>query len=316
MRSPRSTPLIALGLAIFALFPGSNCSGQKRPTQQEHEILQIQQLIEQHDLEKARLQLNEAVKRHRADEGFDNLLGIVEAQKGNYFAAEASFRKAITKAPRFTDAYFNLGRLYQEHIADDPPALGKAIDVYSRVLVYAPANAEANYQSAALLLRQGKYQESLNHISRLPAEFGSNAQALSIQCADYAGLGQRDESGAAAARLLASPDFSEPDAQQALLGLIPGRPDRLVGPLLESLQKRQQLRPELLQVLGLAYERANRLVEARATLEDSFSKGERSFDLLWNLARIAHPQNTYQGALASLAHPQHLPPPHPRLPHH
>src|SRR5260370_16501649 len=143
MRSPRSTPLIALGLAIFALFPGSNCSGQKRPTQQEHEILQIQQLIEQHDLEKARLQLNEAVKRHRADEGFDNLLGIVEAQQGNYFAAEASFRKAITKAPRFTDANFNLGRRNQEHIPDNPPALGKEIAVYIRDLVYSPPQPTA-----------------------------------------------------------------------------------------------------------------------------------------------------------------------------
>jgi len=316
MRSPRSTPLIALGLATFALFRGSNCSGQKRPTQQEHEILQIQQLIEQHDLEKARLQLNEAVKRHRVDEGFDNLLGIIEAQQGNYLAAEASFRKAITKAPRFTDAYLNLGRLYQEHIADDPPALGKAIDVYSRVLVYAPANAEANYQSAALLLRQAKYQESLNHISRLPAEFGSVAQALSIQCADYAGLGQRDESGTAAARLLASPDFSEPDAQQALLGLIPGRRDDLVVSLLESLQKRQQLGPELLQVLGLAYERTNRLVEARATLEDSFSKGEPSFDLLWNLARMAHQQKDYQGALGYLGHARDLQPRNAGLHYH
>jgi len=308
MRSSWSTPLIALGLSISALFPGSICSGQNPPTQREHEIIQIQQLIEEHDLERARLQISEAARRHPADEGFDNLLGIVEAQQGNYFAAEASFRKAISKAPRFTGAYLNLGRLYQENVADDPQALRKAVDVYSRVLVYDAANAEANYQSAVLLLRQGKYQESLNDISRLPAEYGSNAQTLSIQCADYAGLGKHEEAGTAAARLQASPDFSEPDAQYALLGLIPGKRDDLVVSLLESLQKRQQLGPELLQVLGLAYQRTNRLVEARATLEDSFAKGAPSFDLLWKLARIAHQQKDYQGTLGYLGHARDLQP--------
>lgn len=270
--------------------------------------MQVLRSIEEHDLDKARLQLSEAAKRYRVDEVFANLQGVVEAQEGNYLAAEASFRRAITKAPRFTGAYLNLGRLYQEHVATDPLALSKAMDAYNRVLVYEPANAEANYQSAALLLRQGKYQESLNHIAKLPGDYGASAQTLSIQCADYAGLGQRDDAGQAAERLVTSPDFSEPDAQQALLGLIPGKRDDLVVSVLESLQKRQQLGAELLQVLGLAYERTSRLAEARATLENSFAKGEPSVDLLWNLAQIAHKQNDYQGALGYLAHARDLQP--------
>ena len=316
MRSPRSTPLIVLGLSISAIFPGSNCRGQKPPTQRELEIIQIQQLIELHDLDRARLQISEAARRHPADEGFDNLLGIVEAQQGNYVAAEVSFRKAIRIAPKFTGAYLNLGRLYQEHVADDQQALHKAIDVYNRVLGYDAANAEANYQSAALLLRQGKYRESLNHISRLPPEQGSSAQALSIQCADYAGLGNYDEAGTAATNLLASPGFSEPDAQQALLGLIPGKRDDLIVSLLESLQQRERLQLELLQVLGLAYERTNRLADARATLENSFAKEGPSFDLLWNLARVARQQKDFQGALGYLAHARDLQPSNASLHYH
>jgi tetratricopeptide (TPR) repeat protein len=316
MRPAWSTPLIVLGLTVTALFPESICSAQTPPTPREREITQVLRSIEEHDLEKARLQLNEAAKRYRVDEVFANLQGVVEAQQGNYLAAEASFRRAITKAPKFTGAYLNLGRLYQEHVANDPLALSKAIDVYSRLLVYEPANAEANYQSAALLLRQGKYQESLNHISKLPADYGASAQTLSIQCADYAGLGERDDAGQAAARLVTSPDFSEPDAQQALLGLVPGKRDDLVVLVLESLQKRQQLGAELLQVLGLAYERTSRLAEARATLENSFAKGEPSVDLLWNLARIAHQQNDYQGALGYLAHARDLQPRNASLHYH
>src|SRR4029077_5271559 len=112
----------------------------------------------------------------------------------------------------------------------------------------------------------------------------------------------------AAARLMATSDFSEPDAQQALLGLIPGKRDDLTVTLLESLQNHQQLSAALLQALGLAYGRVNRLAEARATLEKSFSEGKSSLGLLLELTRIARQQKDYQGALGYLAHARDLDP--------
>src|SRR5881394_517834 len=117
MRSRWPIPVVALA----ALFCSSRLcfadSAQLRASEREQKILRIQQLIEEHDLEKAHLELAEAAKEFPTDEGFDNLLGIVEAQQSDYFAAEKSFSRAIAKAPRFTGAYLNLGRLYQENIA-------------------------------------------------------------------------------------------------------------------------------------------------------------------------------------------------------
>ena len=271
-------------------------------------ILRIQQLIQEHDLPEARHQLLEAAKQYPSDEGFDNLLGIVEAQQGNYSAAEKSFNRAVAKAPKFTGAYLNLGRLYQENVAADPQARRKALEVYRWVLGYEPMNQEANYQSAALLLQQGEFKKSLDHLSHLSSENQNSAQALSLFCADHAGIGNRQATDEAAAKLLAVSDFSEADAQQALLGLTPGKRDDLVVALLEGLQKRQPLSPPLLQTLGLAYERTNRLVEARAALEKSFEQEKSSVTLLVALTRIARLQKDYLAALGYLGHARELEP--------
>jgi len=283
-------------------------SRQNETNTRDQEILLIQQLIQDHDLQKARLKLTEAAKLYPTDAGFDNLLGIVEAQQGDYGAAEKSFRRAIARAPRFTGAYLNLGRLYQENAAADQRALLKALDVYRRVLEHDAANTEAIYQSAALLLRQGRYEESLNYVSRLPTEQQNTVQIVSIRCADYAGLSNREGTGDAAARLMAAPDFSEPDARQALLGLIPGKRDDLIVSVLENLQSRQQLSSSLLEVLGSAYERMGRLVEARTTLEKAFTESQPSVALLLELARVGRLQKDYKGALGYLAHARDLEP--------
>ena len=313
MRSRLAIPAVALAVFFCTQQICLGSSGQNHESGRDQKILRIQQLIEAHDLREAHRQLKDASEQYPEDAGFDNLLGVVEAQEANYADAEKSFRQALKRAPKFTGAYLNLGRLYQENPALDPQAQRKALDIYKRVLEYEPANAEAHYQSAALLLQEREYQASLNHLSRLPTEIQNSAQFLSVRCADYAGLGNRKEADDAAARLLAAPDFSEPDALQALSGLIPGKRDDLMVSLLEGLQKRQPLSPELLHTLGLAYGRTNKLAEARASLEKSFTGGKPSVSLLLELTSVAYKQKDYQGALGYLAHARDLEPDNARL---
>src|SRR6266478_139580 len=136
----------------------------------------------------------------------------------------------------------------------------------------------------------------------------AGAQVLSIVCADYAGLGDRKRTDDAAALLLADSNFSGADAQQALLGLGAGKRDDLIISLLESLEKRQTLSPGLSRALGLAYERADRLVEARAALERSITPESLTVGSLLELARVARKQKDYQGALGYLAHARDLEP--------
>ncbi|HKW65123.1 MAG TPA: tetratricopeptide repeat protein [Candidatus Acidoferrum sp.] len=301
-------PLAAVSIFLFSAGSGPAHPEKHQSGGREQVVLQIQHLIQEHNLPEARRLLVEASKQYPSDEGLDNLLGIVEAQQGNYSEAEKSFRHAVAKAPRFTGAYLNLGRLYQENVAADPQARRKALEIYRQVLSYEPINQEAIYQSSALLLQRGKYQTSLDYLTRLSSESENSAQTLSILCADQAGLGHRAATEDAATKLLAASDFSEADMQQALLGLTPGKRDDLILTLLEGLQKRQALSPPLLQTLGFAYERTKRLAEARATLEKSFDQGKSSVALLVELTRIARLQKDYQAALGYLGHARELEP--------
>ena len=307
-------PLLASVLATVCVLQASAVLAQQANTAaRQQKILEIQQRIENHDLAGANGLLAEARKEYPSDEGFDNLQGIVEAQKGEFPAAEKSFTLAIRRSPKFTGAYLNLGRLYQENASTDPQAARKALDVYERVLRYEPDNTEANYQSAALLLKQARYQDSLRHASRLPSEQQSTAQVLAIVCADSAGLGDRRGADEAAARLTSSADFSEADAQQALPALINAKREDLAISLLESLQSRKALSPALEHSLGLAYERAGKLREARAALEKSVTQETLSVPLLLELARVAHKQQDYQGSLGYLAHARDLEPNNARV---
>src|SRR3981189_622069 len=163
MRFRRPIPAVTLCISLCVVHFGVAYPKQDHSTERDQDILQIQQLIQDHDLGERRRKILEATKRYPSDAGLDNLRGIVEAQQGNYAAAEKSFSQALQREPKFTGASLNLGRLYQESFAADSQARPKALDVYLGVLAYDAKNAEANYQSAALLLEQGKYKDSVDH---------------------------------------------------------------------------------------------------------------------------------------------------------
>jgi tetratricopeptide (TPR) repeat protein len=305
MRQRWPIPVVALAALFCATFL---LAGQDQQRVRDRTIRQIQRLIESQDLAGATKLLDEAMKEFPGDSGFDNLRGVIEAQRGNRKAAETSFSRAVRRSTQFTAAYLNLGRLYQENSANDPQSAQKALEVYARLLEYEPGNEEANYQSAAILLQQGKFQESLERLSKLSEEVQGRAQALSIFCADYAGTGNPQAADDAAARLLADPEFSEADAQQVLPGATSGKRDDLAILLLEGLQKHQTLSSPLLHALGMAYARTNRWADARAALEKSATGKDLSVPLLLELARIAHQQRDYKGSLGYLAHARDLAP--------
>lgn len=293
---------LVLSVAIFA--PAE----QARESARDQKILEIQEMIKTHDLEGASREIENAAKQFPNDAGFQNLLGVVAAERGNFEAAERDFQQAIRHAPKLTAAYLNLGRLYVEHSETEPQLRAKALAVYEAVLHDDPRNAEANYQSAVLLLQQGKYQDSLGRLSRLPMTMQNDAQQMSVACADHAALGDRTTADRLAERLLATPDFSVEDAEQMLPALQAAKRDDLTVTLLLGLQKREDLSLLALRELGLAYERLGKFPEARDTLERFVARGNLSVPSLVVLARIAREEKDYQGSLGYLAHARELEP--------
>jgi tetratricopeptide (TPR) repeat protein len=267
----------------------------------------LQQAVQQGNLEDARNQLDTAIREFPTDPGLYNLLGVVDAQRGNRSAAEANFKKALAYAPESTSVLLNLGRLYLDDASKDQKAPAKALDTYQKVLRYEPNNAEALYQSAALLSNAGSYQISLNHLNRLPAEAQARAQVLAVRCADEAGLGHAAEAARVAKRLLESDDLTEGDVV-AILPRVEKQDEALAQTMLEGLVKRQLAGRDALTRLGSYYQRQDKLPQAREVLEQAEQAGPPSVEILSELARVAYQQHDRDGALGYLAHARDLDP--------
>src|SRR5580698_4841498 len=209
----------ALAWAVFAVAfrPVLRC--EQHPAVDE--LAAIQGLIQRGNLAEASARIVTDLQTYPRESAFYNFRCVIEAQQGRYAEAEAAFLRAVEISPRFTGAYLNLGRLYQVTSARDPrtPGSQKAIRTYEQVLLFDPANAEAHYQLALLLLLRDSAQASLAHLAELPAGAGEHSQALALRCAAEAALGRPAQAKATAQKLLNSPELAEADVTTILPAL-------------------------------------------------------------------------------------------------
>jgi tetratricopeptide (TPR) repeat protein len=293
------TLFLALWMACVTLLPGA---------QSPDTLQKIQQLLQAGDTASAEALLSQELREFPNRAGLHNLQGVLEAQEGHYAHAETSFKEAIGLDPHLHGAYLNLGRLYQEHYSNDPGARDKALSVYAALLGFAPDHLEANYQSAVLLMEKRLYAASLRHLARLPAEAQNHSQALSIECGDYAGLGQHVKAEDAAQKLLHSAGLAEADVTSILPILASRKETSVALELLQGLASRQLASFDSMRCLGLLYMDAGRLADARQALEVAAQLQPDSVANLLDLARVADDERDYTGALGYLAHARELEP--------
>jgi tetratricopeptide (TPR) repeat protein len=294
---------IAVSLGLFLLVNVTAAALDLRAM-----LVEIQQLLEKGDYTAARGRLTRALKEFPNEAALNNFMGVVEVQSGNYRAGELNFQKAVEKAPKFTAAYLNLGRLYQEHAAKIPQASKKALDTYQRLLKFEPDNVEANYQSAFLLLLLDSYNSSLEHLARLPADAQRRSQALAVRCADYAALGEKVRADSTAEELARTADLSQADVTSILPVLEKCHRTDLEMKLLAALAGRNLASPSALYNLGVLYENQGEYTRAREVLERVGQQNPNSVPLLAELARVADKQGDNKGALGYLAHARDLEP--------
>ena len=273
----------------------------------ERQLVRIQQSIQSGDLRGARRELQEVLGRLPGEPRIYNLLGVIDAQENNFAAAESNFRRATQLAPRFTGAYVNLGRLYQEH-ESQPGAVEKAVDVYQKLLDFEPDNIEANYQVALLLNQLGKFGPSLDHLARLTVGARQRAPVLALRCANNAALGRRAQAEAATKQLSAADDLTEADVLPILPALHAHHADDLAIRLLEAVAKRGLGSNMGLQALAGLEEKQGRFKEARESLEKDLQLEAPSAPVLIRLAKLAYQTGDLEGAVGYLAHARDLEP--------
>jgi tetratricopeptide (TPR) repeat protein len=276
-------------------------------------ISRIQQFFSKNDLSAAGNALAEALKRDQRNAALYDMRGILHAQQRDYAAAEADFMKAIRLNRQLTGAYLNLGKLYLMRIDNDPAAMAKATNIYSRLLAIHPEIVEARYQLAELFEWQGEFRRSLQESKQLPATERVKSRVLALRCADLAGLGEQGNAEKAGEDLLVASDLSAHDVLETLPVLTRAGRQDLLCKLLEGLEARQLASAGTLVKLGEAYESLQRFPQARQTFERASQMDRQSAAPLLALARVAEKQHDLEGALGYLAHARDLEPNNPAV---
>jgi cytochrome c-type biogenesis protein CcmH/NrfG len=192
---------LCLILAFVLSCPLLN-AGLNQEADLQEQLRRTQQLIIDGKLLEARQKLEGLAGTYPQDPRVHNLLGVIQAQTGDYKSAESSLIKAIDLYPRYTGALLNLGRLYQENLGGDQFAREKGIAIYTRLLGYEPENIEANFQIAVLLHLGQDFAGSQEHLSKLPAVDQARAMAKIVICANHAALGHANRADELARELV------------------------------------------------------------------------------------------------------------------
>lgn len=296
-------PALVVTLALFApQLRALPAAASYRQT-----VAQIQQQIEQGHLADAQTLISTALKRFPSNAGLENLLGVVQAEQGHTEAARQAFSAAIQHDPKLAGAYLNLGRIEMQEAGDHAGPRANALQLYQKVLRLDPANEEANFQMATLLMWDGKYASSLAHLEKTGAAMRGQIRVEALRCADEAGLGHKSATDRAAAAMIANPELSEQDAVFVLPALRVARRADLIDSIFTAANSRKLLSAYGLRVLGLAKE-AEGKPEATAALERAFALDETNVAPLADLTRIALAGKQYKQALGYLAHARTLKP--------
>jgi tetratricopeptide (TPR) repeat protein len=306
----RAFKLAAAVLAfMFAVHPGLAQAGSGY----EQTVLAIQRQIEEDNLDAAKVSLHEAQRRYPHDGGLENLLGVVEIQRGNTEEAGKAFAAAIADSPRLIGPYLNLSRLKMQAATTDKQARAEALRLTMKILQLDPHNDEARYQAATIHTWNREFRLSLDDLRQLTADARTKVGAQALACADHAALARRDDTTSAAAALVANADLSEQDAQTCIPFLREAKRADLIDDLLTAAAAHQPLSPAGLRILGLAQEGEGKLTPARGTLERAFAANPQSVGVLEDLTRVAKSAGDNQGALGYLAHARDLKPQDPSL---
>jgi tetratricopeptide (TPR) repeat protein len=301
----RSAAAIALVVSLLFTYPAQAQTPERLIPPEV--VQRIAELLDRNDLAAAKSAVTSALRQYAEDPALHNFAGVIDAQQGAYESAESHFQTAIRLAPRAVPPYENLGRLYQEHAGVDPAARTQALDIYRRLLEFDPTNAEALYQSAFLLMLDGKFAQSRAFTERLPPDVLHRPQTLAVLATDRAGLGDTHGAATAVAELSNHPDLSVADVMAVQPALDRLKDDGVMRTMLEALDRRGLASPDVLLRLGGLHMQHQRFAEARAVLERAAVTGP-SVPILVELARAADKLGDHEGALGYLAHARTLDP--------
>jgi len=283
-RARHGVRVAVLSLAALLLLPAFSA---QRLLAQQASRASISRLMAQGRIEQAEQGLWSVLQKQPGQGWALTLLAEIRLRQKRPAEAEALFRKALALDPNDLHAFRGLGALYS--------ALGdrtRALDAYSRVVAAKPSDLEVNQALAALYLEAGRHKEAIAAVQRIPAA-ARPPQLLPILAAAYFGAGEPSRvpplfpvllrnAGSAPAVLL---DFVTVLLRNGYAADAAGLLAR-AKPLKPS--------PEYLQALSRVREAQGKQPEALELLSAALRMRPKSFDLLFESARLAAQLNRWK----------------------
>jgi tetratricopeptide (TPR) repeat protein len=245
----------------------------------------IVQLIRQNRLEEAERQLWSVLAR-QPDQGWAlDLMAGIRVQQKRTSEAEALLRKALVINPKDLEAWRGLGDVYAI-VGNNPQAL----DSYSHVVSLAPADVRANEALATLYQQAGQYDESARAVERIPVSLRAT-RLLSVLATDYFALKEPTKVAPLIGSLLRAKSDMRAIGDFVAVLLRNGYVDDAVHILEIATPKKQSA--EYLRSLARVRAAQKRLPEAQNLLGQALKLEPKSFDLLFDSARLAAQQNQW-----------------------
>jgi tetratricopeptide (TPR) repeat protein len=303
-RGPRSLGVIVL----ISVATVTTAVTQQKPSDssrvsQAHlspSLRHAEQLIQNGELDQAKILIEEQLQRDPSSVEACNLLGIVDANKKDYDQALAAFQRALKLDPNSTATHNNLGNLYLTQQKVDA-----AQQEFSTVLKIAPSNRDAHYNLGLLFLAKGSPLAAIRHLQQVsPQTRDTRFNLIRAYLA----------AGKTAVALQQSRVLSAAHKQDVqlhfTLGVLLASAKQYKAAQLE-LEQANALQPETFEILhnlGQAYLRSRAYDKADVTLNRALKLKPDSAETLYLLAQAYSEQSRPLDALELLVRAHKLAP--------
>jgi len=253
----------------------------------------ISELIRHDQLPVAEQQLWGVLTAHPDEVWALKLMGDLRVRQKRNAEAEALFHRVLEIDPSSLEAQRSLGALYRSE-----GKAAEAVAAHEAIVKIAPHDRDANLALATLYEQTGKYQESVAAVERVPVT-SRPPDVLPLLADDYFKLGQPDKVSSLVMEVLHLPPTRRGTGLDFVAVLLENGYVQDASKLMEAIRPAKP-GAGYMHVLARVREAEGRRAEARQLLGEALRMQPKSFDILFDSARLAAEENRWKDSVELL----------------
>ena len=269
----------------------------------------IAELIRHDQLPAAEQQLWGVLGTHPDEVWALELMGELRARQKRNAEAVALFHRVLELDPSGLEAQRRLGALYQSE-----GNAAEAARAQEAIQQSVPGDRDANLALATLYEQTGKYQESVAAVERIPVP-SRPTSLLPLLADDFFQLQQPEKIPSLISQVLRLPPAKLGTALDFVAVLLHNGYVQDASKLMQKLMPTRPAKPgaAYLHVLARVREAEGRKPEARQLLAEALRLQPKSFDILFDCARVAAEENRWKDSVELLKRANEVKPDDPAV---